>query len=104
MENRTEIVMELASAMGHGAVVDTLRGPAKYDSGTKTLYCNGQVIPKATIQDAKAFFEEQKAYFLNSPNHHLQDAATQIAYFNTAIEAIGWMLEQENDLGRRIHK
>lgn len=98
--DKQNIIMQLASSMGHGTAVTTLHGPSRYDAGTKTLYCDGKVIGKASIEDAKLYFEEQKAYLKASPNGSLQDANTYISYFDTAIEAITWMLEQKDNLER----
>lgn len=99
MTNRTATIMQLASAMGHGAAIETLHGPSRYDAGTKTLYCNGQVITGATMEDAKKYFEDQKAYFCSGPNANLPDAGMYITYCNVAIEAINWMMQQPENLG-----
>ncbi len=100
MTNRTATIMQLASAMGHGAAVETLHGPSRYDAGTKTLYCNGQVITSATMEDAKKYYEDQKVFFRSGPNAALPDAGMYITFCDIAINAINWMMEQPNDLGR----
>lgn len=97
--DKQNIIMQLASSMGHGTAVTTLHGPSRYDAGTKTLYCEGKVIGKASIEDAITYFQEQKAYLKSGPNASLADVNTYISYFDTAIEAINWMLHQKTDLG-----
>ena len=100
MDNREDLIMQLASSMGHGAAISTLHGPSRYDAGTRTLYCEGKVIGKESIEEAKVYFEDQRNYLKSGTNASIADVNTYITYYDAAIEAINWMLNQKEDLGR----
>ena len=95
MGNRDDLIMQLADSMGHGAAAATKYGPARFDSGTNTLYCNGHVITQSTIFETLEFLEYQKQYCQKAGG----DAHDKVLYCEVAIEAVKWMTQQKKDMG-----
>lgn len=84
MDNRSDLINQLAASMGAGDFAKTKYEESRYDVETGTLYCNGMAISKSTADKAIQHFTvlEKKC--------DLQDSAQrQMAMiYRCAIEAI----------------
>lgn len=92
-ENKKEqLIQALAASLGQNNIdmKDTRYTGGVYDSSTGTLYCQGYIISKCSIEEAKEFFRIAK-----SKSDRLADTDTvsrnASLYYQTAIEAITLM-------------
>lgn len=61
MAQREDLINQLAASMGAGNYAQTKYEESRYDPDTGTLYCNGQIITKNTIDLAEGHFKTMQA-------------------------------------------
>ena len=95
-QSREELIGALATAMGAGSFSQTKYEGAHYDHDTGTLYCNGIVISKTSIQDALEYFRASKQNCEKMAEQNNDSSMRNIAlYMQTAIEAIKLMQKKD---------
>ena len=57
MDNRANLINQLAASMGVGELGQTKYEGSRYDAKTGTLYCNGMAISKNTADKAVKYFD-----------------------------------------------
>ncbi|MBR4529954.1 MAG: hypothetical protein IKO80_06730 [Lachnospiraceae bacterium] len=91
--NREDLIGALAAAMGQGGYSATKYEESRYDTSTGTLYCQGYIISKTSVDEALEFFRNSKKrsdrMAETDPN-----ARNSSLYFQVAIEAIQMMQKQ----------
>ena len=95
-QSREQLIGALATAMGAGSFAQTKYEGAHFDHDTGTLYCNGIVISKSSIQDALEYFQASKVNCEKMAEQNGDISMRNIAiYMQTAIEAIKLMQHKE---------
>ena len=82
--NRSDLINQLAASMGAGDYAKTKFEPSRYDADTGTLYCNGQIITKNTIDAAEQHFSQMYFKCDKSTSEGMQMAAI----YQLALEGI----------------
>ena len=78
--------------MGHEDISSTRLGESRYNPDTGTLFCNGYVVSKNTIEEARQFFEKQSQRYANATEKELKNMS-QI--YTVGAEAIKMMQDGE---------
>ncbi|MCR5674928.1 MAG: hypothetical protein K6G16_04390 [Lachnospiraceae bacterium] len=85
--NREDLIGALAAAMGQNNYSSTKYEESRYDVSTGTLYCQGYIISKTSVDEALEFFRAAK-----KKNERLADTDTAARnaalYYQVAVEAI----------------
>ncbi len=82
MDNKENLIKELASSFGMPDVYSTRTSESRFDPSTGTLYCEGVVIPKSTVDKALAHFEKQKEYLKKNSD---KDASIREMYLINTV-------------------
>ena len=90
-KNRAAMIEALARSAGLGDAFMTLYGNAKFNPETGTIYCNGHVISRETVENAKNYCEGMARHYWESTD---SDARNMALIFETAAEAIKFMQDQ----------
>ncbi|MCR5178274.1 MAG: hypothetical protein K6C95_04735 [Lachnospiraceae bacterium] len=90
MSNREELIGALAAAMGQGAFSSTKYEDARYDMSTGTLYCQGYIISKSTVDAALDYFKASKLK-CDKVAENDSSMRNMALYYQVAIEAISMM-------------
>lgn len=98
---KESLISALASAMGQGAYADTKFSESRYDASTGTLFCQGYIISRYTVDEALEYFRKAKAQAdrLAESEPAMRNTAL---YYQTAIEAIAMMQKQAIKNGGRV--
>lgn len=91
---RENLIQALAASMGAEDLKSTRNGESRFNPDTGTLFCNGYVVSKNTIDEAREFFEKQSQRYANSPEKEVKNMAQIYA---VGAEAIKMM--QNSELG-----
>ena len=89
-QGREDLIYSLAKSMGMGNTQTAKYTASKYNAETGTIYCNGHVITKATIEQAKAYFATQYRKLAEKDDEGAKEMST---LYEVAMEAISMMLE-----------
>ncbi len=89
-QGREDLIYSLAKSMGMGNAQTAKYTASKYNAETGTIYCNGHVITKATIEQAKAYFTTQYRKLAEKDEEGAKELS---AFYEVAMESIGMMLE-----------
>ena len=87
---REDLIGALAAAMGQGGYASTKYEDARYDVATGTLYCQGYIISKSTVDGALEFFRNSKAKSDKAAETDSSMRNTSL-FYQVAIEAIVMM-------------
>lgn len=87
---REELIGALAAAMGQGGYSSTKYEDARYDVSTGTLYCQGYIISKSTVDAALDFFKNSKVKCDKMAETDSNMRNTSL-FYQVAIEAIVMM-------------
>ena len=87
---REDLIGALAAAMGQGGYSATKYEDAKYDVSTGTLYCQGYIISKSTVDAALDFFKASKQRSDKLAENDSSMRNTSL-FYQVAIEAIVMM-------------
>ena len=94
MADRADIINQLAASMGAGDYAATRYEENRYDPDRGTLYCDGIMISKSSIDEALLFYRQMyDKCKLNTDN-----ASQKMAIiYKIAIEAIVKMQQQKSE-------
>ncbi|MCR5094014.1 MAG: hypothetical protein K6B72_08580 [Lachnospiraceae bacterium] len=99
--DREKLITALASAMGQGDYSSTKYSESKYDPTTGTLFCQGYIISKSTVDEALEYFKKAKLRADQSAD--ADNSMRNVAlYYQTAIEAIIMMQKKASADGGRV--
>ncbi|MBQ3789772.1 MAG: hypothetical protein II800_02440 [Lachnospiraceae bacterium] len=99
--NREDLIGALAAAMGQGNYSSTKYEESRYDNSTGTLYCQGYIISKSTVDEAKEFFRNAKKKADRTAE--TDSSARNLAlYYQVAVEAIGLMQKETVLTGGKV--
>ena len=99
--NREDLIGALAAAMGQGNYSSTKYEESRYDNSTGTLYCQGYIISKSTVDGAKDYFRNAKKKADRAAE--TDPAARNLAlYYQVAVEAIGLMQKETVLTGGKV--
>ncbi len=90
---REDLIHSLAKSMGVGDAQNARISSTKYNADTGTMYCNGHVISKATIDQARLYFFNQYRKLAEKDDEGAKDMA---AFYEIASEAINMIVESGN--------
>ncbi len=89
-QEREDLIYSLARSMGMGESQKAKSPSGKYNNETGTIYSNGHMISKATIEQAKIYFTTQYRKMAEIDDENTRQMAM---LYEVAMEAIGMMLE-----------
>ena len=89
-QGREDLIYSLAKSMGMGDTQKAKYSASKYNAETGTIYCNGHVITRPTIEQAKAYFTTQYRKLAEKDDEGAKELST---LYEVAMEAINMMLE-----------
>ncbi|MCR5626086.1 MAG: hypothetical protein K6F99_02095 [Lachnospiraceae bacterium] len=89
-ETKANLIQQLALTTGALATTADRFSKSRYNAETGTLYCNGVVITRSTIEEAKSYFEKMVSQCNAAGAREMRDIGT---YYQLAIEAINMMQE-----------
>ncbi len=89
-QEREDLIYSLARSMGVGETQKTKYNAGKYNPEMGTIYANGHVITKATIEQAKIYFTAQYRKLAERDDEGTSDMAM---LYEVAMEAINMMVE-----------
>ncbi len=94
-ESREDLIYSLARSMGMGETNKTpVKTAGKYSAETGTIFSNGHVIKRETIEQAKQYFDGQYRKLCEMDD----DGARQMAcIYEVAVEAIRIMVDTNNE-------
>lgn len=87
---REDLIHSLAKSMGMGDAQKAKYASGKYNAETGTMYTNGHIITKATIEQAKAYFTMQ---YRKTAEKDDEGARELSMLYEVAMEAIGMMID-----------
>ena len=87
---REDLIHSLAKSMGVGEAQKSKYTSGKYNVDSGTIFTNGHVITRATIDQAKQYFTTQYRKLASKDDEGARDMA---ALYEVAMEAINMMVE-----------
>ena len=89
-QGREDLIYSLARSMGVGEAQKTRVTSTKYNAETGTMFSNGHMISRATIDQAKAYFTAQYRKLAEKDDEGAKELAT---LYEVAMEAINMITE-----------
>ncbi len=89
-QEREDLIHSLAKSMGMGDAQKAKYTANKFNSETGTIYANGHVISRGTIEQAKAYFTSQYRKIAEKDDEGAKEMAM---LYEVAMEAINMMVE-----------
>ncbi len=89
-QGREDLIYSLAKSMGMGDAQKAKYSASKFNADTGTIFCNGHVISRTTIDQAKSYFTTQYRKLAEKDDEGAKDMAR---LYEVAMEAINMMLE-----------
>lgn len=99
---KSAIIESLAMEMGMGKFNDTRYGVDRYDPNTGTLYCNGAMISKNTVQDAKNYMKQQIATYRGRAGAGIKQAEDLATIYQIALTGIEFLQMEGERLKHEI--
>ena len=87
---REDLIHSLAKSMGMGDAQKTKYTAGKYNADTGSIFSNGHVINKQTIEQSRIYFLNQYRKLASKDDEGAKDLA---AIYEVAFEAINMMVE-----------
>lgn len=87
---REDLIHSLAKSMGMGEAQKTRHVSGKYNAETGTIFSNGHMINKATIEQARIYFSNQYRKLAEKDDEGAREMAV---LYEVAMEAINIMTE-----------
>ncbi|SFB71296.1 hypothetical protein [Butyrivibrio sp. YAB3001] len=87
---REDLIHSLAKSMGMGDAQRSKYTSGKYNSETGTIFCNGHVISKQTIEQSRLYFLTQYRKLAEKDDEGAKDLAS---IYEVALEAINMMVD-----------
>lgn len=88
-DGREDLIYSLAKSMGVGDAQKNKASSGKYNSETGTMYCNGHVISRASIEQARAYFTNQYRKLAERDDEGSKELAT---IYEIAMESINMIV------------
>ncbi|RKM56267.1 hypothetical protein D6853_05590 [Butyrivibrio sp. X503] len=88
-DGREDLIYSLAKSMGVGDAQKNRVSSGKYNSETGTMYCNGHVISRASIEQAKAYFTTQYKKLAEKDDEGSKELAS---IYEVAMESINMLV------------
>ena len=92
-QSREDLIHSLASSMGMGESQKAHISSSKYNMDTGVMYCNGHVINKNQIEQARIYFTTQYRKLAEKDDEGAKELSTM---YEVAMEAITMMTGVEN--------
>ncbi len=89
-QGREDLIYSLARSMGMGEAQKTKYTSGKFNPETGTIFCNGHVITRGTIEQARTYFTAQYRKLAEKDDEGAKDLAM---LYEVAMEAINMMSE-----------
>ena len=90
---REDLINSLAKSMGMGNAQKARFTSGKYNAESGSIFSNGHVISKRTIEQARVYFLNQYRKLAEKDDEGAKDLA---AIYEVAFEAISMMVESGN--------
>ena len=87
---REDLIHSLAKSMGMGEAQKSKYTAGKYNPDTGSIFCNGHVITKQTIEQSRIYFHNQYRKLASKDDEGAKDLAS---IYEVALEAINMMVE-----------
>ena len=87
---REDLIHSLAKSMGMGEAQKSKYTAGKYNADTGSIFCNGHVITKQTIEQSRIYFHNQYRKLASKDDEGAKDLAS---IYEVALEAINMMVE-----------
>ena len=87
---REDLIHSLAKSMGMGEAQKAKYTTGKYNADTGSIFCNGHVITKQTIEQSRIYFHNQYRKLASKDDEGAKDLAS---IYEVALEAINMMVE-----------
>ncbi|MBR4831088.1 MAG: hypothetical protein IKZ97_00505 [Butyrivibrio sp.] len=88
-DGREDLIYSLAKSMGVGDAQKSRVSSGKYNQETGTMYCNGHVISRASIEQARLYFTTQYKKLAEKDDEGSKELAT---LFEVAMESINMVV------------
>ena len=89
-QGREDLIQSLAKSMGMGDAQKKSFSAGKYNAETGAMYCNGHMITKNTIEQARSYFTTQYRKLAEKDD----EGAKQLAsLYEVAMESIGMVVD-----------
>ena len=92
-QGREDLIKSLASSMGMGDSQKAHFSSGKYNADAGTLYSNGHLITKNTIEQARVYFTTQYRKLAEKDDEGAKELASM---YEVAMEAITMLVESGN--------
>ncbi len=92
-QGREDLIYSLAKSMGVGDAQKTKYSTGKFNAETGTIFSNGHVISKNTIDQAQCYFAAQYRKLAEKDD---EGARELTMLYEVALEAINIMVENSN--------
>ena len=89
-QGREDLIHSLAKSMGMGDAQKKTFSSGKYNAETGAMYCNGHMISKYTIDQARSYFTTQYRRLAEKDDEGAKELAT---LYEVAMEAIGMVVD-----------
>ena len=89
-QEREDLIHSLAKSMGMGDAQKAKYTSNKFNSETGTIYANGHVISRGTIEQAKSYFTSQYRKIAEKDDEGAREMAM---LYEVAMEAINMLVE-----------
>ncbi len=89
-QGREDLIYSLAKSMGVGDAQKSKYTSGKYNADTGTIFSNGHVITKTTIEQAKVYFTAQYRKLAEKDDEGAKELSV---LYEVAMEAINMMVE-----------
>ena len=89
-QEREDLIHSLAKSMGMGDAQKAKYTSNKFNADTGTIYANGHVINRATIEQAKSYFTAQYRKIAEKDDEGAREMAM---LYEVAMEAINMMVD-----------
>ncbi|MEE3496511.1 MAG: hypothetical protein VZR06_15230 [Butyrivibrio sp.] len=86
---REDLIHSLAKSMGVGDAQKARGTSGKYNAETGTMYCNGHIISRTTIEQASAYFNSQYRRLAEIDDENVKQMAS---IYEVAKEAINMIV------------
>ena len=89
-QEREDLIHSLAKSMGMGDAQKAKYSSNKFNSETGTIYANGHVISRGTIEQARSYFTSQYRKIAEKDDEGAREMAM---LYEVAMEAINMMVD-----------
>lgn len=95
-QGREDLIQSLAKSMGMGDAQKKNFSSGKYNADTGAMYCNGHMITRSTIEQARSYFTTQYKRLAEKDD---EDAKQLAGLYEVAMECIGMVVDSGKQEG-----